>query len=74
MIFRLGVEGRLFGWAGEGEGEGEAVQGCRLNEVYRPEDGRQTTEGGWPRKGEYRISTAMCPPKGVLRTVENKEF
>jgi hypothetical protein len=24
-------------------------------------------QGGWPRKGEYRISTARCP-------VENKEY
>ena len=23
---------------------------------------------------EYRIFTARCPPKGVLRTVENKEY
>ena len=28
-----------------GEREGEAVQGCRLKEVYRTEDGRQKTPG-----------------------------
>ncbi len=31
-------------------------------------------QDGWPRKGEYRISTARCPPSGVPRTVENKEY
>jgi len=31
-------------------------------------------EDGWQRKGEYWISTARCPTKGVLRTVENREF
>ena len=39
-------------WAGDGEEEGEAVQGCRLNEIY------------WPAAGgvDFFVSKIVCDP------------